>query len=125
MQRSVQQPNDGATLQSLRPCRTASRFGLSNPRFYLRVDINEYAKAQTGQQIITYGVATCMATIISIPEKFTYLGHVYPLDDSYHSDWDKMILDFQLWLGNKEHIEKKRNLIENMMTRIERYDVYP
>jgi hypothetical protein len=91
----------------------------------VRVDINEYGKAQAGKQIVTYGVATCTAVIVTMSNQYTYLGHIYPLDDAYNSGLNKSFLNFGLWLRGKNLPERQRDLLGSMIERIKNYDVYP
>jgi len=91
----------------------------------LRVDINEYAKADLNEQISTYGIASCTGILISMPQRYTYLGHIYPLDDVYRSQWSKVFLNFGLWISGEESIDERRDLLEDMIARIKRFESYP
>jgi len=91
----------------------------------IRVDINEYGKTGINNQIATYGVATCTAVLISKPDLFTYLGHIYPLDEVYHSNWSKPLLNFGLWLIGERANDNQLDLLGNMINKIKTYEIYP
>lgn len=73
-------------------------------RRVIRVDMDEFVKADHGELLKTLGVSTCTAIIATYPGKFGYLAHVSPLDRIYGTDGTNL-------LG---HITKK----------IKTYDVY-
>ena len=76
----------------------------TNARRIVRVDMDEFVKADHGEVLKTLGVSTCTAVIATYPGKFGYLAHVSPLDKIYGTDGTNL-------LG---HITKK----------IKTYDVY-
>ncbi len=91
----------------------------------IRVDINEYSKGQAGNILMTHGVTTCTGIVFSLPGEFTYLGHIYPLDESYYSWMDKIILDMAFKFINNPHGDGIVDLMGEMIHRIKYYDVYP
>jgi len=73
-------------------------------RRIIRVDMDEFVKADHGEFLQTLGVSTCTAVIATYPGKFGYLAHISPLDRVYGTDGTNL-------LG---HITKK----------IKTYDIY-
>jgi hypothetical protein len=89
-----------------------------------RVDINEYGRAGVGTAIATYGVATCTGIAITRPGKFTYLGHIYPLDAVYLGWWDRMAMKLGFTLQDENHASGMADLVDGMVRRILRFDIY-
>lgn len=89
----------------------------------LRVDINEYAKIARRDSAITFGVATCTAVVIRHPERFAYLGHVYPLDMVYRSSLERGLhavgIDF---LGRRT--SGRSDLLGRMLRSLKYYDIH-
>ena len=81
--------------------KTPSRF---NDQKIIRVDMDEFVRANHGELLKTLGVSTCTALIATYPGKFGYLAHVSPLDRVYGSEGTNV-------LG---HVTKK----------IKTYDIY-
>jgi hypothetical protein len=81
-----------------------------------RVDIDEFAKSTDGAELVTYGVATCTAVAIVVPDGPAYLVHISPTDETYMTN---SLAKF--FLGE----EKYQNLLGAMVERVKRYDVYP
>ncbi len=50
---------------------------------YNRVDMNEFARAEPGSKLKTYGVAACTGVSIMFPGRFCYLAHMVPGDKTY------------------------------------------
>ena len=73
-------------------------------RKLIRVDMDEFVRANHGELLKTLGVSTCTAVIATYPGKFGYLAHVSPLDKVYGTEGTNL-------LG---HITKK----------IKTYDIY-
>ncbi len=71
----------------------------------VRVDIDEYLKADNGEVLETWGVSTCTALVATIPERFSYLAHISPKDKIYHGD--------------------ETSLLEQLTKKIKGFDVYP
>ena len=71
----------------------------------VRVDIDEFLKAEKGEVLETWGVSTCTALIATIPERFSYLAHISPKDKMYN--------------GNET------NLLKQVTKKIKGFDVYP
>ncbi|HNQ23147.1 MAG TPA: hypothetical protein PKK06_08645 [Phycisphaerae bacterium] len=49
----------------------------------LKVDMDEFVKAQAGEALQTRGVSTCTALIAAYPRRFAYLAHISPFDRVY------------------------------------------
>lgn len=71
----------------------------------LRVDMDEFMKADQGEVLETWGVSTCTALIAYIPGKFGYLAHISSKDKVY---------------GNNE-----TNLVSQITKKINSFDIYP
>ena len=80
-----------------------------------RVDMNEFARAQEGKMLVTGGVASCTAVVISYPGKFSYLAHISPTDEIYQ---DGPVTKFIL--GRHSH-----NFLAALLNKIEFFDIYP
>ncbi|MBE9527681.1 MAG: cache domain-containing protein [Proteobacteria bacterium] len=81
-----------------------------------RVDVDEFAKTIEGAELVTYGVATCTAVAVVVPDGPAYLIHISPTDEIYMTNsLTKFILG-----GDEYH-----NLLGAMVERVKRYDVYP
>jgi len=96
---------------------------LINPT--IKVDINEYTKAEKNEFIATYGVTTCTGVLISYPKKFVYLGHLYPLDSTYYSKVEKTFIDLVYGLIESPFGDKVIDLLGEMIRDLKYYDVYP
>lgn len=70
----------------------------------LRVDIDEFLKANHGELLQTPGVATCTGLIAGYPGRFGYLAHISPLDRVYGGT--------------------ATNLIGQIVKKIKTYDIY-
>ena len=73
-------------------------------RKIIRVDMDEFVRANHGELLKTVGVSTCTAVTATYPGKFGYLAHISPLDRVYGTEGTNL-------LG---HITKK----------IKTYDIY-
>lgn len=89
-----------------------------------RVDINEYGRGDEKDVIATFGVAPCTSIIIDIPGKFAYLGHIYPLDESYHSFFDNVLLKIGLRLRNYPSTDVG-DLLGEIIGKLKYYDIRP
>ena len=49
----------------------------------LRVDMDELIRAESGQQLETFGVSTCTGFLGTVPGRFSYLAHISPQDKVY------------------------------------------
>ncbi|HPF70407.1 MAG TPA: cache domain-containing protein [Candidatus Krumholzibacteria bacterium] len=47
------------------------------------VDLDEFGKGLDGRTLATYGVNTCTAVVLTLPGRFSYLGHASPYDAMY------------------------------------------
>ncbi len=81
----------------------------------VRVDLNEYAKAEAGQRLETYGVATCTAVAVVCPERFAYLAHIGP-DDSIYASGRR---------AGPAADGAKSDFLGELIGRIQYYDIYP
>lgn len=80
-----------------------------------RVDLNEFAKAEPGERLETYGVATCTAVAVSYPGRFAYLAHIGPEDAIYKErKW------YRPFANNAQS-----DFMSELINRIRRYDIYP
>ena len=77
----------------------------SAPQTLLRIDMDEFLKADNGERLLTFGLATCTGLLVTYPEHFAYLAHVSPKDKVY---------------GDGE-----TNLLGQMVKRIKTFDIYP
>ena len=96
---SMAQSQNGGLEQPLRPA--------------ARVDINELKRVSAGELCWTPGVGPCTALIAYYPQKFGYLLHFGPTDDTYSDD-----ALTKIFLGSR-----RTNLVKNLMERITRFDV--
>lgn len=71
----------------------------------LRVDMDEFLKADKGQRLHTFGVSTCTGLLVTYPGKFAYLAHISPKDAVYGSD--------------------DTDLVGQLTKRVKTFDVYP
>ncbi len=76
----------------------------ADDRRIVRVDMDEFVKADHGELLKTLGVSTCTAVIATYPGKFGYLAHVSPLDRIYGT--------------------QGTNLLGHIIKKIKTYDVY-
>jgi len=70
----------------------------------IRVDMDEFIKANHGELLKTVGVSTCTAVIATYPGKFGYLAHISPLDKVYGAG--------------------ATNLLGHITKKIKNYDIY-
>ena len=89
----------------------------------VRVDINEYSRAEDGHYVTTHGVATCTGVAILNPGKFAYLGHVFPLDDSYFSAFQSWVVRLGLWYREIGGSAFSSDLLGQMLDRTTRFDI--
>ena len=71
----------------------------------LRVDMDEFLKAENSEILETWGVATCTALVAALPKKFGYLAHISPKDRIYN--------------------ENDTNLLSQITKKIKSFDIYP
>jgi hypothetical protein len=71
----------------------------------LRVDMDEFLKAENNQALETWGVSTCTALVAALPEKFAYLAHISPKDRIYDQD--------------------DTNLVSQIIKKVKSFDIYP
>ena len=70
----------------------------------LRVDMDEFLKAQNNEILETWGVSTCTALVAALPERFGYLAHISPIDRIYNKN--------------------DTNLVSQITKKIKSFDVY-
>jgi hypothetical protein len=83
----------------------SSRSFSSNHSHALRVDMDEFLKAQNKEVLETWGVSTCTALVAALPEKFAYLAHISPKDRIYDED--------------------DTNLVSQIIKKVKSFDIYP
>ena len=71
----------------------------------LRIDMDEFIKANNGERLQTFGVSTCTGLIASYPGKFAYMAHISPMDKIYGA--------------------AGTNLVGQMVNKIKSFDIYP
>ncbi len=49
----------------------------------LRIDMDEFLKADNGEYIHTFGISTCTGFLATYPGKFAYMAHISPKDRIY------------------------------------------
>jgi len=49
----------------------------------VRVDMDEFLKAENNQRLHTFGVSTCTGLLVTYPGRFAYLAHISPKDKVY------------------------------------------
>ncbi|MCF6155689.1 MAG: hypothetical protein E3K36_10635 [Candidatus Brocadia sp.] len=80
-----------------------------------RVDMNEFCMTRSGEVLETQGVGPCTSIIIYYPKKFGYLVHISPTDEIYQKP---LLVKYLPW-------GKKTCLLEELIKRIQYYDIYP
>ena len=90
--------------------KTAPQVPSSGPRSRshtsaLRVDMDEFLKAQNSEILETWGVSTCTALVAALPKKFGYLAHISPKDRMYNKN--------------------DTNLLSQITKKIKSFDIYP
>jgi hypothetical protein len=91
-------------LQKESPVPSNGSSSANHPRA-LRVDMDEFLKAQNKEALETWGVSTCTALIAALPDKFAYLAHISPKDRIYDQD--------------------DTNLVSQIIKKIKNFDIYP
>ena len=64
---------------------------MTDDRKTIRVDMDEFVKADHGEILQTLGVSTCTAVVATYPGKFGYLAHISPLDRIYGTDGTNLL----------------------------------
>jgi hypothetical protein len=70
----------------------------------LRIDMDEFLKANKGESIHTFGVSTCTGFLAAYPGKFAYMAHISPKDKIYGAN--------------------ETNLLGQMIKKIRSFDIY-
>lgn len=71
----------------------------------IRIDMDEFIKANNGERLQTFGVSTCTGLIASYPGKFAYMAHISPIDKIYGASGT--------------------NLVGQMINKIKSFDIHP
>ena len=71
----------------------------------LRVDMDEFLKAENNEVLETWGVSTCTAVLAIVSNKFGYLAHISPKDKIYNKN--------------------DTNLLAQITKKINNFDIYP
>ena len=66
-------------------------FVMPPARETLRIDMDEFLKAENGERLHTFGVSTCTGVLATYPGRFAYLAHVSPRDKVYGSDGTNLL----------------------------------
>ncbi len=72
----------------------------------LRIDMDEFLKADNGERLVTFGLATCTGLLASYPKRFAYLAHISPKDKIYG-------------------VTSETNLLGQMVKRLNTFDIHP
>ena len=91
----------------------------------IKVDINEYASGTKGDVLSTLGVSTCTGLIISYPGKFSYLGHIYPLDSTFFSTFEKSTINLLFRAKGEVFGDGNNDLFGRMFREIREFRIYP
>ncbi|MBF0369420.1 MAG: hypothetical protein HQL52_08200 [Magnetococcales bacterium] len=89
----------------------------------VRVDVNEFARGKPGRHLLTRGVATCTGVVITYPDQFSYLGHIYPLDTAYHSPWKLLVTEMGLWWRGVAQPGNTNDLLGLILHRITQFEI--
>ncbi len=98
----------------------------------LRVDMDEFLKAQNNEILETWGaLSTCTALVAALPERFGYLAHISPIDRIYNknatnlvSQITKKIKSFDIYSFERRnvvfavvanHLDSLRNIINLLL----------
>lgn len=92
-------------LKTLSPQFTGSKTTSTHYKTTLRVDMDEFLKAENNDALETWGVSTCTAVLAIVPKKFGYLAHISPKDKIYK--------------------QNDTNLLAQITKRINNFDIYP
>ena len=87
------------SFSSVQPAESANRPAA------LRVDMDEFMKADNGQILETWGISTCTGLLATIPKRFAYLAHISPKDRVY-GGYDT-------------------SLVDQIFKRMQSFDIYP
>ncbi len=77
----------------------------------LRIDMDEFLKANRGERIHTFGISTCTGILAAYPGKFAYMAHISPKDRIYGADDTnllgqiiKKIKSFDIYRCERRHV---------------------
>ncbi|MDH5542279.1 MAG: cache domain-containing protein [Nitrospinota bacterium] len=91
----------------------------------IKVDINEYASGKKGEALSTLGISTCTGLVISYPGRFTYLGHIYPLDSTFFSSFERSAINILYKARGELFGDGTNDLLGNMFREIREFKIYP
>jgi len=91
----------------------------------IRVDINEYSKGLPRQSLYTQGIATCTGILLSLANRFSYLGHIYPLDRNYGSEMKNWFIKLGLQMRGRIDAYPRVDLLDQMLQQLHDFDIYP
>ncbi len=90
-----------------------------------KVDINEYGSGGSGETLTTLGVTTCTGVVISDKGKFSYLGHLHPLDEAYYTTVERETLNIYYSLINSPYGGNVADLMGEMTRKILHFEIIP
>jgi hypothetical protein len=71
----------------------------------LRIDMDEFIRANDGERLQTYGISTCTGFIAAFPGRFGYMAHISSVDKVYGASGS--------------------NLLGQIIKKVKSFDVYP
>lgn len=91
----------------------------------VEVDINDYARGTASETLVTGGVTTCTGVVVAYPGKFAYLGHLYPLDETYYSRVERFFVNAFFSVTGGASNRGVVDLLGEIVRDVKQYDVYP
>ncbi len=77
----------------------------ARPAAAIRVDMDEFLKAENQEVLETWGISTCTALVAAVPNKCSYLAHISPKDQVYDG--------------------QQTDLLSQITKKIKSFDIYP
>jgi hypothetical protein len=74
----------------------------------LRVDMDEFLKADKNELLETRGISTCTALIAALPKRFGYLAHISPRDRVYNGDATNILSQITRKINNFDILASER-----------------
>ena len=78
----------------------------------LRVDMDEFVKAEHHELLETWGITTCKGFVAYVPRKFAYLAHISPKDKIYNGHETNLIAQITKKLKNFDVYPSERHTVE-------------
>lgn len=78
---------------------------------FVRVDMDEFQRAEANEGLLTYGVSTCTAAVFTCPGKFSYLTHLSVHDKMYGNSGTDLLGNV---LGRIEDFELPRRHLRQL-----------